>query len=176
MDENPSLVQEARNRRASSIPVVLIHDGGGTAFGYYILGELHPARELWAIRNPDYNRSKPYSMTMEEMARNYIRMIESSGIRGPIYLGGEHCDRTPPSHLVLSVIIQPTDTNSVQDGHSAAFSPLSWPMKSPNPPPPSPSPSPASSSLSLHSIVPKASVPQCALWTFRTSQSISGTV
>ncbi|OBT95575.1 hypothetical protein VE01_05919 [Pseudogymnoascus verrucosus] len=88
MDENPSLVQEARNRRASSIPVVLIHDGGGTAFGYYILGELHPARELWAIRNPDYNRSKPYSMTMEEMARNYIRMIESSGIRGPIYLGG----------------------------------------------------------------------------------------
>ncbi|KFY94514.1 hypothetical protein V500_03196 [Pseudogymnoascus sp. VKM F-4518 (FW-2643)] len=88
MDENPALVQEARNRPASSIPVVLIHDGGGTAFGYYLLGELHPARELWAIHNPDYNSRTPYPLTMEEMARNYIQLIEKSGIRGPIYLGG----------------------------------------------------------------------------------------
>lgn len=90
MNENPALVQEARNRRASSIPVVLIHDGGGQIFGYYILDELRPARELWAIYNPDYDRKEPYPLTMEEMARNYIQLIESSGIRGPIYLGGEH--------------------------------------------------------------------------------------
>jgi pimeloyl-ACP methyl ester carboxylesterase len=89
MDTNPSLVQEARNRPASSIPLVLIHDGGGTTFGYYLLGELHPARELWAIHNPNYKSSRPYPKTMEEIARDYIRMIESSGIHGPIYLGGE---------------------------------------------------------------------------------------
>ncbi|OBT60556.1 hypothetical protein VE03_09854 [Pseudogymnoascus sp. 23342-1-I1] len=88
MIENPALIQEARNRPASSIPVVLIHDGGGDTFGYYLLGELHPARELWAIHNPDYNGSKPYPLTMEKMAQNYIQLIESSGIRGPIYLGG----------------------------------------------------------------------------------------
>ncbi|KFX95304.1 hypothetical protein V490_03935 [Pseudogymnoascus sp. VKM F-3557] len=88
MDTNPSLVQEARNRPASSIPLVLIHDGGGTTFGYYLLGELHPARELWAIHNPNYKSSRPYPKTMQEIARDYIRMIESSGIHGPIYLGG----------------------------------------------------------------------------------------
>lgn len=99
MDANPALVQEARNRPASSIPVVLIHDGGGTAFPYYLLDELRPARELWAIRNPDFESSRPYPMTMEEMARNYVRLIESSGIRGPIYLGGKHRINSILSHL-----------------------------------------------------------------------------
>lgn len=99
MDENPALVQEARNRPASSIPVVLIHDGGGTIFGYYLLGELHPARELWAIYNPDHDSAKPYPLTMEEMARSYIQLIETSGIRGPIYLGGKPRDMTISSRL-----------------------------------------------------------------------------
>lgn len=106
MNENPALVQEARNRPASSIPVVLIHDGGGDTFGYYLLGELHPARELWAIHNPDFNSSTPYPLTMEKMAQNYIQLIESSGIRGPIYLGGEHHASAFHPVFTISVMIR----------------------------------------------------------------------
>jgi hypothetical protein len=111
MDTNPSLVQEGRKKLASSIPVVLIHDGGGSTFGYYTLGDLQPERELWAIHNPDFKRSRPYPMTMEEMAQNYIYLIQSSGIRGPIYLGGKQ--RSSPFHSAstFSILLPPSGTD-----------------------------------------------------------------
>lgn len=159
MDTNPALVQEGRRKLASAIPLVLIHDGGGTTFGYYTLGDLTPERELWAIHNPDFKRSRPYPLTMEEMAKNYINLIQSSGIKGPIYLGGEQSVGV----FHFGFRLAGTDCGSVQGGHWAALSPPLSPISSLNPPPLSPSHWRASSSLSLRSISPGTRDLPCAL-------------
>lgn len=67
-------------------PLILIHDGGGTTFGYFSLGSLH--RDVWAIHNPHFFTAEPWEGGMEEMARYYIGLIESAGIEGSVLLGG----------------------------------------------------------------------------------------
>lgn len=85
---NPSRVQLAPpyKRKSGTPPLVLIHDGGGTTFGYFILGSLN--RDVWAIHNPHYWDSGIMDGGMDGMARHYIELIEKAGIRGPIMLGG----------------------------------------------------------------------------------------
>jgi len=67
-------------------PLVLIHDGGGTTFGYFILGNLR--RDVWALHNPYYSTSATWEGGMDEMARHYVGLLEKAGIRGDIFLGG----------------------------------------------------------------------------------------
>ncbi|UNI25041.1 hypothetical protein JDV02_010749 [Purpureocillium takamizusanense] len=67
-------------------PIVLIHDGGGTIFSYFILGGLN--RDVWAVFNPKFFDGEPWEGGMDEMARHYIDLIVEAGISGTIYLGG----------------------------------------------------------------------------------------
>ncbi|POR34498.1 Uncharacterized protein TPAR_05300 [Tolypocladium paradoxum] len=85
---NPTKVQlvPPYKRANPPTPLVLIHDGGGTIFSYFILGSLN--RDVWAIHNPKYFDAEPWKGGMDEMARHYINLIVKAGISGTILLGG----------------------------------------------------------------------------------------
>jgi hypothetical protein len=85
---NPTKVQilPPHKRASSTPPLVLIHDGGGTTFSYFILGKLH--REVWALHNPKYWDASKWDGGMDEMTRHYADLIKKAGLKGPIILGG----------------------------------------------------------------------------------------
>ncbi|PTB62565.1 alpha/beta-hydrolase [Trichoderma citrinoviride] len=85
---NPTKVQitPAYKRANPPPPLVLIHDGGGTTFGYFMLGNLY--REVWAIHNPHFFDGGAFEGGMDEMARLYIQYMKDTGIKGNILLGG----------------------------------------------------------------------------------------
>ncbi|KAL7934554.1 alpha/beta-hydrolase [Trichoderma chlorosporum] len=85
---NPQQIQytPAYKRANPPPPLVLIHDGGGTTFGYFMLGSLY--REVWAIHNPHFFDGGAFEGGMDEMARLYIQYMKDSGIKGNILLGG----------------------------------------------------------------------------------------
>ncbi len=86
---NPTKVQglPPHKRFSKPAPIVLIHDGGGTTFSYFIIGNLQ--REVWAIHNPNYWTADLWEGGMDEMARHYIALMKDAGISGPIILGGK---------------------------------------------------------------------------------------
>ncbi|QPG97757.1 hypothetical protein C2857_006820 [Epichloe festucae Fl1] len=85
---NPTQVQYVPAGKAANPPppLVLIHDGGGTTFSYFILGSL--ARDVWAVHNPRYFDGVPWEGGMDEMARTYLGYLADEGLSGPIILGG----------------------------------------------------------------------------------------
>lgn len=85
---NPTKVQitPAYKRANPPPPLVLIHDGGGTTFGYFMLGSLY--REVWAIHNPHFFDGGAFEGGMDEMAHLYIKYMNDTGIKGNILLGG----------------------------------------------------------------------------------------
>ncbi|KAK2062294.1 hypothetical protein LY76DRAFT_613801 [Colletotrichum caudatum] len=87
-EQNPLQVQFASpNQRERRLPLVLIHDGGGTSFTYFLLDSLH--RDVWAIHNPHYHTGEVWPGGMVEMAHHYIGLMLMAGLSGPILLGGE---------------------------------------------------------------------------------------
>lgn len=90
INKNPTQVQYAPRRLAAEarkrVPLVLIHDGGGTVFGYHALGDLE--RDVWALHNPRLFSGEPWE-SMDEMAEHYIGLLVKAGIRGHIMLGGD---------------------------------------------------------------------------------------
>lgn len=85
---NPIKVQisPAYKRANPSPPLVLIHDGGGTTFGYFMLGNLY--RDVWAIHNPHFFDGGAFEGGLDEMAQLYIGFMNDAGIKGNILLGG----------------------------------------------------------------------------------------
>jgi hypothetical protein len=96
---NPTKVQvtPVYKRANPPPPLVLIHDGGGTTFGYFMLGSLY--REVWAIHNPHFFDGGAFEGGMDEMARLYIQNMKDAGIKGNILLGGM-CRVEGQHHLV----------------------------------------------------------------------------
>lgn len=86
--QNPVRVQfvPLHQETTSPTPLVLVHDGGGTVFSYFILGSLD--RDVWAIFKPKYSDGEPWEGGMDEMAGHYIGLLVEAGIRGPVVLGG----------------------------------------------------------------------------------------
>lgn len=86
-DENPTQIQWAPEFQGPALtPLVLIHDGGGTTFGYYTLESLN--RDVYGIHNPHYYSAEPWKGGMDEMARHYIQLLKNARISGTIFLGG----------------------------------------------------------------------------------------
>lgn len=84
LDQNPTQIQFA-TRHAT--PLILIHDGGGSTFGYFTLGSLN--RDVYGIHNPHFFSGEPWTGGMNEMAETYIQLLKDSNITGSIFLGGE---------------------------------------------------------------------------------------
>lgn len=89
-DENPCLIYEAEDGsdplNISHVPLVLIHDGGGTCFSYYCLDPL--GRPTYEIHNPRYFTQKPWEGGIPEIARYYVSLIHKAVPCGKIILGG----------------------------------------------------------------------------------------
>lgn len=88
-DENPQLIFEAEDGdplAASDVPLVLIHDGGGTCFAYYCLNPL--SRTTYEIHNPRFESQIPWTGGIPEMARHYVGLMRKMVPRGRIVLGG----------------------------------------------------------------------------------------
>jgi hypothetical protein len=85
---NPSKVQSQSfiGEGDASLPLVLLHDGGGTTFGYWMLDSLN--RDVWAVHNPRFWTGQPWDGGVNEMARHYITLLRNEGIHGAILLGG----------------------------------------------------------------------------------------
>ncbi|EPS39323.1 hypothetical protein H072_6933 [Dactylellina haptotyla CBS 200.50] len=81
-ERNPSVIQPYGN----GIPLVLIHDGGGTTYSYYGLRNLD--RPVYGIHNPRFYTCRPFKGGIMEMARIYTQLIELAGIDGPFIIGG----------------------------------------------------------------------------------------
>ncbi|KAK1756938.1 hypothetical protein QBC47DRAFT_298270 [Echria macrotheca] len=86
--ENPSLIQEAPLSASwlKPTPLVMIHDGGGTTFSYYLLGNLD--RTVYGIANPHFRSGEAWEGGIPEMARYYVDLIKSVIPRGKVILGG----------------------------------------------------------------------------------------
>lgn len=106
-DENPCVVYEAGDGpdpvHYSHIPIVMIHDGGGTCFvgkkqsrygehwltclkAYYCLNPI--GRAMYEIHNPHFYSGKPWPGGIPEMARHYVDLMHKMVPRGRILLGG----------------------------------------------------------------------------------------
>jgi thioesterase domain-containing protein len=87
-ETNPSLIYDAEDGGlpSSPVPLVLIHDGGGTCFSYWCLNPI--ARTLYGIHNPHYHSGKTWSGGIPEMARHYVALLRRVVSRGPLILGG----------------------------------------------------------------------------------------
>lgn len=82
---NPMLIQPAPPgfRRP---PLVLIHDGGGSVFNYFLLKSL--GRAVYGIYNPRTGDGEQWPGGITEMAREYCQMILRAVPEGEILIGG----------------------------------------------------------------------------------------
>lgn len=83
---NPYKVQTGPKNGKNLLPLVLIHDGGGTTTGFWALESLN--RDVWVIHNPHFWSEEPWEGGMDEMAQHYIGLLKDAGIKGTILLGG----------------------------------------------------------------------------------------
>lgn len=82
-----NLVSPAPPGCESAAPLILIHDGGGTAVSYFYLDALD--RAVYAIANPRFYSGEEWKGGLAEMGRVYARAILEEVRRGPVLLGGE---------------------------------------------------------------------------------------
>ncbi|KAL7619669.1 hypothetical protein AAE478_010210 [Parahypoxylon ruwenzoriense] len=90
---NPALIHEGPSRRARSVlakpraPLILVHDGGGTTFSYFLLDPVD--RPLWGIENAKLHDGGWWSGGIAEMAAHYIQLLAKILPEGgDILLGG----------------------------------------------------------------------------------------
>ncbi|KAF2462702.1 alpha/beta-hydrolase [Lindgomyces ingoldianus] len=83
LEANPIQLQNAPGNAA---PLFLIHDGGGTIFNYFMLGDL--GRSVYGIHDPKFESDDGWAGGIAEMAQEYITFIRTVRKKGPIVLGG----------------------------------------------------------------------------------------
>jgi hypothetical protein len=96
---NPTQIQFVPPGKAGDapLPLVLVHDGGGTTFSYLLLSTL--ARDVWAIHNPKFFDGLPWDGGLDEMAKHYLDLMAAE-LSGPIMLGGEPSPQGPQGHSI----------------------------------------------------------------------------
>ncbi|KAG6040928.1 hypothetical protein E4U41_006579, partial [Claviceps citrina] len=82
---NPTQVQSAPPGRRGALPLVLMHDGGGTTFSYFLLGSL--SRDVWAVHDSRYFEGRAWEGGVEELAGAYLGYLAGEGIMGRVVLG-----------------------------------------------------------------------------------------
>ncbi|QIW98567.1 hypothetical protein AMS68_004085 [Peltaster fructicola] len=83
--EAQEIYQGEREDEAAT-PIVLIHDGGGTVFQYYMLEYL--GRRTYAIANPYFESGSKPEGGLPELAKEYVKAIQAAIGNGPVILGG----------------------------------------------------------------------------------------
>lgn len=67
-------------------PLVLIHDGGGTIFQYYMLN--YVGRRTFGIANPYFESGRHPEDGILGLARQYVKAVQHTVGKGPVILGG----------------------------------------------------------------------------------------
>ncbi|CRK15833.1 hypothetical protein BN1708_011575 [Verticillium longisporum] len=88
LGHNPATIQRCfGGAEAQQLPLVLIHDGGGTCFDYRLLER--QGRAVYAIHNPRFRSGRPWNGGIREMAGVYVELVRSLMPHGgAIILGG----------------------------------------------------------------------------------------
>lgn len=75
-----------------SLPLFLVHDGGGTTFSYACLDSLG-GRTVLGIHNERFDEGGFWEGGIGEMARRYVEMVEEvvGDEGGDVLLGGKLC-------------------------------------------------------------------------------------
>ncbi|KAM0429675.1 hypothetical protein ACHAPT_006281 [Fusarium lateritium] len=80
MDSNPELIQPedwlSPGTSGRSIPVILMHDGGGTTFAYHCLNSL--SRSVYGIHNPNFRSGEPFEGGLADLARLYCGFVKEA--------------------------------------------------------------------------------------------------
>ena len=82
----PARLEELDCSYNPAVPLVLIHDGGGTIFQYYMLGPLN--RTTFAIASPYFDSGIRPTGGVPELAKEYASAIRNEIGRGSVILGG----------------------------------------------------------------------------------------
>lgn len=85
--EGPILIQIPSFCLPNRNPLILIHDGGGTIFQYFLLETL--GRTVYGIANPWFGIEDEYTGSLKEMAKLYAKLIVEAIPAGEILLGGD---------------------------------------------------------------------------------------
>jgi hypothetical protein len=80
-------VVEDGEEHSTTLPLVLIHDGGGTIFQYYLLGPF--SRQVFGISSPYFESGSKPPDGVPQLAKEYAHAIEAEIGHGDIVLGGE---------------------------------------------------------------------------------------
>ncbi|GMG38236.1 unnamed protein product [Aspergillus oryzae] len=85
-------IQISAHRSANAAPLILFHDGGGTVFSYYLLGDLN--RNVYGIADPFFATANSWTGGVREMAEAYASSIWDKFTQRPLLLGGtsEMCE------------------------------------------------------------------------------------
>jgi hypothetical protein len=87
LDTNPTQLQQAPAGKRSAAPLFLLHDGGGTIFNYFMLGNLN--RDVYGIHDTKFDTDEGWEGGLREMASLYVSLVKSVRKTGPILLGGQ---------------------------------------------------------------------------------------
>ncbi|EKG09596.1 hypothetical protein MPH_13350, partial [Macrophomina phaseolina MS6] len=69
-------IQSPEAFNSETAPLILIHDGGGTIFQYFLLDSLR--RPTYGIANPWFDDPKSFFGNMEDLASIYARAIRDA--------------------------------------------------------------------------------------------------
>ncbi|KAK6222454.1 thioesterase [Colletotrichum tabaci] len=92
--KNPFLIQDAAASRGygcaspSAAPLFLIHDASGNIVSYLKLRSLGGARRVYGISDPHFGHEGGAWLSVNELARHYIKLVKKVTLRGNILLGG----------------------------------------------------------------------------------------
>ncbi|CAI4212847.1 unnamed protein product [Parascedosporium putredinis] len=74
--DNPEIIQPPHpSHPTSHLPIILIHDGGGTCFAYCCLDTV--PRAMYGIHNPHFWSGDPWTGGIPEMAAAYTKIIRA---------------------------------------------------------------------------------------------------
>ena len=87
MDHNSFPIEQlVKGKNEGAVPLLLIHDGGGTVVSYRVLGPLDC--DIYAISDPRFEDGRPWEGGMREMAATYLKLIKEKFRGKEILLGG----------------------------------------------------------------------------------------
>ncbi|KAI8182857.1 hypothetical protein K4K49_000850 [Colletotrichum sp. SAR 10_70] len=92
--KNPFLIQNSTagrsygSARSLAAPLFLIHDASGNILSYLKLGFLGDARKVYGISDPHFGHEGGSWLSVDQLARHYIKLVKKVMLRGDILLGG----------------------------------------------------------------------------------------
>ncbi|KAI6083495.1 alpha/beta-hydrolase [Hypoxylon rubiginosum] len=130
--KNPALIHEGPPRSATSmlskprVPLILVHDGGGTSFSYHLLDRIN--RPLYGIENAKLHDGGWWDGGVPEMAAHYVSLLgKILPEGGDILLGGWSMGGLLSLEMAHQIALAAREAKSRETGESSESSGTSTP-------------------------------------------------